>query len=317
MMPTGVLPARELPRDELWNLVGTVRHELAARGEILPAAWVDETVDAIGQGVGTAWFAGERSRPSGLAILWVRDGRGYGHLHATQGAASVSAMSELARRLTQELPPEVARLDMGSTGLAQPDERAVGESLRGDLRFTTLLRHSMVRALTAEAPPSEPRWPDGTEVTTVRRVPMEQLTTLDWRTYRGTPDETLLSASPEGNRELLENALAGLFGRYLDEASPAARDPDGRLLGFAIGCEESLRSGVVLDIAVDPEFKRRGIGEALLLRCLRGLLALGYPRAHLWVTHGNRPARALYEKVGFAEDTSATIYRWVRTPGGQ
>lgn len=316
-MPTGVLPARELPRDELWNLVGTVRHDLAARGEILPAAWVDETVDAIGQGVGTAWYAGERTRPSGLAILWVRDGRGYGHLHATQGPASVLGMVELARRLTGELPADVTRLDMGSTGLAQPDEQTVGQALREDRRFTTLLRHSMVRPLTAEVPPPDPRWPEGADVTTVRRIPLEQLTGLDWRTYRGTPDETLLSASPEGNRELLENALAGLFGKYLDDASPAVRDSGGRLLGFAIGCEESLRSGVVLDIAVDPEFKRRGIGRALLLRCLRGLLALGYSRAHLWVTDGNAPARALYEKVGFVEDTSATIYRWVRSSGGQ
>lgn len=316
-MPTEPRPARELPRDELWNVVGTIRHDLAARGEILPPAWVDETVDSIVQGAGSAWYTGDKARPSALAILWVREGHGYGHLHALAGSSAVPDITRLARRLTDALAPQVGRLDIGSTGLAQPDELVAGRLLGAEAGFSTLLRHSMTRPLSAEHPPPEPRWPPGVELTTVRQVPMEQLTALDWRTYRGTPDETLLSATPEGNREVLENALAGLFGTYLDEASPAARDPGGRLLGFAIGCQESLRSGVVLDIAVDPEVKRRGLGEALLLRCLRGLLALGYPRAHLWVTDGNVPARSLYEKLGFVEDTSASIFRWVRPPSGR
>ena len=294
-MPSELRPARELPRDELWNVIGTIRHDLGARGEILPPSWVDETADAIVQGAGAAWYAGERTRPRALGILWVRDGRGYGHLHALAGAAAVPDIASLARRLTEALPDSVGRLDIGSTGLTQPDEVEAGRQLGGEAGFSTLLRHSMARALSAQNPPPEPRWPPGVEVTSVRRVPMEELTALDWRTYRGTPDETLLSASPEGNREVLENALAGLFGPYLDDASPAAREPGGRLLGFAIGCQESLRSGVVLDIAVVPVFKRKGLGEALLLRCLRGLLALGYPRAHLWVTDGNLPARSLYE----------------------
>ena len=50
-----------------------------------------------------------------------------------------------------------------------------------------------------------------------------------------------------------------------------------------------------------------------MLRSLRALLALGYPKAHLWVTEGNRPARSLYEKVGFVVDASAAIYRWFRS----
>jgi ribosomal protein S18 acetylase RimI-like enzyme len=314
-MATEIRPARELARDELWNLVGTIRHQLAVRGEILPASWVDDTVDAISQGAGTAWFCGEVRAPSALGILWIRDQKGYGHLHATKGSEAVPDLDRLARHLANQLPALVNRLDMGSTGVAEADERELGRLLSDDPHFAMLLRHSMVRSLSSSTVPPEPQWPQGLEITTVRHVPFDQLTDLDWRTYRGTPDESLLSGTPEGNRELLENAVAGLFGQYLDDASPAARNPDGGLVGFAVACQESLKSGILLDLAVDPGYRRRGLGEALVLRTLRALLAMGYPKAHLWVTEGNQPARALYEKVGFSVDAAAAIYRWFRTPG--
>lgn len=313
-MANEIRPARELPRDELWNLIGAIRHQLGARGEILPASWVDDTVDAIARGAGTGWFCGELHAPRALAVLWLRDQKGYGHLHAAKGAEALPDLIRLGRHLASGLPPNVDRLDMGSTGLAESDERELGRGLGEDPRFATLLRHSMVRSLSSEAPPPEPRWPPGLRVATVRQAPFDQLTALDWRTYRGTADETLLSNTPEGNRELLENALAGLFGPFLDDASPAAWNSAGALIGFAVTCQESLRSGILIDLAVEPEFRRRGLGQALLLRTLRALLALGYPRAHLWVTEGNRPARQLYEKAGFTVDASAAIYRWVRSP---
>jgi ribosomal protein S18 acetylase RimI-like enzyme len=313
-MANEIRPARELPRDELWNLVGAVRHQLGARGEILPARWVDETVDGIAQGIGNAWFCGEVRAPSALALLWLREKKGYGHLHATSGSTALPDLVRLGRHLAEQVPAEVSRLDMGSTGLAEADERELGRALGEDPHFAMLLRHSMVRPLSSLTVPPEPRWPEGLEIATVRHVPFDELTALDWRTYRGTADETLLSGTPEGNRELLENALAGLFGQYLDEASPAARNPAGALVGFAVACQESLRSGILLDLAVDPDFRRRGLGEALVLRTLRALLAMGYPKAHLWVTEGNTPARALYEKVGFTVDASAAIYRWFRVP---
>jgi ribosomal protein S18 acetylase RimI-like enzyme len=263
-----------------------------------------------------AWFCGEVRAPTALGFLWIRDQKGYGHLHAITGAAAIPDLVQLGRYVAEHLPPDTPRLDMGSTGLSESDEQELGRRLSEDPRFSTLLRHSMVRPLVTSSPPPEPHWPPGLDLTTVRHIPFDQLTALDWRTYRGTPDESLLSGTPEGNRELLENALAGLFGPYLDDASPAARNPQGAVIGFAVACQESLRSGILLDLAVDPGFRRHGLGEALVLRTLRALLALGYPRAHLWVTDGNQPARTLYEKVGFTVDASAAIYRWFRTPLG-
>ena len=313
-MPNEIRPARELPRDGLWNLIGTIRHQLGLRGEILPPSWVDETTDAIAQGLGTAWFCGVPRAPTALAILWIREHKGYGHLHGVTGSESVPDLVRLGQELATRLPLDVDRLDMGATGVTETDEQKLGADLSQDPRYSTLLRHSMVRPLASTSPPPEPLWPAGLEVTTVRHVPFDQLTSMDWRAYRGTPDESLLSGTPEGNRELLDNALRGLFGPYLDEASPAVRNESGALVGFAVACQESLRTGILLDLAVDPDFRRRGIGTALVSRTLRALLALGYPKAHLWVTDGNEPARALYNKAGFVVDASAAIYRWVRNP---
>lgn len=313
-MAIGIHPARELARDELWNLIGSIRHLLGARGEILPPSWVDETTEAIAQGAGRAWYCGDRRSPRALAVLWLRDAKGFGHLHAAAGDGAGPEMAHLGRHLAAQVPIGTDRLDMGSTGLSESEERALGERLAQDPRFSTLLRHSMVRDLSSSSPPPEGGWPPAVQRTTVRRVSFEELTALDWRTYQGTPDETLLTGTIEGNRELLSNAMAGMFGPFLDDASPAATDPSGALVGFAVSCQESLRSGILLDLAVDPSFRRRGLGRALVLRALRALLALGFASAHLWVTDGNRPARALYEQVGFHVDATAAIYRWTRSP---
>ncbi|WP_323846959.1 ribosomal protein S18-alanine N-acetyltransferase [Microbulbifer magnicolonia] len=57
----------------------------------------------------------------------------------------------------------------------------------------------------------------------------------------------------------------------------------------------------ILDIAVAPEWRRRGIAEALLSRLL-AQLPLQINRVLLDVRVGNTPARGLYRKLGFIED---------------
>lgn len=317
MAPEPPRPARELRRDALWELVGTIRRSLAQRGEILPAVWVEETVESIARGTGLGWFTGPTAQPTSLALLWAREGTGYGHLHSAGAGDPVAELSALATELLHHLPPTVHRLDVGATGVTPEQEVAVGRRWSELPGTTVILRHSMVRDLSMDDVPPEPAVPEGVALVTVRKVPFDELCALDWRSYRGTPDETLLSESPAGNREMLENAFAGLFGTILDDASPAARTPDGTVVGFAVTCQEAIGVGILLDVAVAPEWRRKGLGGALLLRMLRALLALGYRRAHLWVTDGNAPARALYDRLGFRPDASAAIYRWSRpAPAG-
>lgn len=55
----------------------------------------------------------------------------------------------------------------------------------------------------------------------------------------------------------------------------------------------------VLNLAVAPELRRRGIGYRLLALALRAAAKMGMQRAVLEVRVGNAPARRLYERHGF------------------
>jgi ribosomal protein S18 acetylase RimI-like enzyme len=53
---------------------------------------------------------------------------------------------------------------------------------------------------------------------------------------------------------------------------------------------------------VATEYQRLGLGAALLTRACETLQALGFGSTHLWVYAENLPARAFYERQGWAPD---------------
>jgi len=55
----------------------------------------------------------------------------------------------------------------------------------------------------------------------------------------------------------------------------------------------------ILRIATQPEWRRRGIAESLLIHCLTRAVQNGAARAVLEVRCSNAAARALYAKAGF------------------
>lgn len=59
--------------------------------------------------------------------------------------------------------------------------------------------------------------------------------------------------------------------------------------------------GDLANIAVIPEMRRRGLGEALLTRLLSAAVEKGAQRIFLEVRESNESARGLYKKVGFEE----------------
>lgn len=73
---------------------------------------------------------------------------------------------------------------------------------------------------------------------------------------------------------------------------------DGRMIGFVAGDPRPRDGwGWIATIAVDSDFRRRGIGTALLHACEK---KLGVPRARLTVRTSNRGAITLYEREGYA-----------------
>src|SRR5262245_7593039 len=88
----------------------------------------------------------------------------------------------------------------------------------------------------------------------------------------------------------LENA--GVSYCYL------AKDPDGRVVGFC-SFWRVLDELHINNLAVLPDFRRRGAATALLAYVLSKGQALGARRATLEVRRSNDPARLLYERFGF------------------
>lgn len=83
---------------------------------------------------------------------------------------------------------------------------------------------------------------------------------------------------------------------YLAHAAVVATEK-GRLAGFAVARQVAPDEYEILNLAVDPAVRRRGLGRTLLATLLR----LPGRTLYLEVRASNAPARALYASAGFVE----------------
>jgi ribosomal-protein-alanine N-acetyltransferase len=75
---------------------------------------------------------------------------------------------------------------------------------------------------------------------------------------------------------------------------------DGHLAG-AVAWRETAGELEILNLAVGPAWRRRGIGRGLMERAMEGLAARGVGRVFLEVRASNAGAQAFYSQLGFAE----------------
>lgn len=74
----------------------------------------------------------------------------------------------------------------------------------------------------------------------------------------------------------------------------------GKVAGY-VGSQSVLGESDMMNVAVHPDFRRRGIAEALVLELVAQLKAKGNYCLTLEVRTSNNPARKLYEKLGFRQ----------------
>jgi ribosomal-protein-alanine N-acetyltransferase len=72
----------------------------------------------------------------------------------------------------------------------------------------------------------------------------------------------------------------------------------GRIAGYAVACVEQ-RSGEIASLAVHPDYRRRGMADALMRYMLRELGAAGVRRVELMVRTANTGGALLYRSLGF------------------
>lgn len=87
-----------------------------------------------------------------------------------------------------------------------------------------------------------------------------------------------------------------------------AAEFQGRVVGYVIGVVRWGFTGHILAIAVDPPYRRQGIGTALVTNILGRLRTRGAKHVRLEVRKSNLSARQFYMKLGFVEREEIPFY---------
>ena len=114
-------------------------------------------------------------------------------------------------------------------------------------------------------------------------------------------DETHVPAIAEIEKQCFsdpwsENSISGELNSRLSYWLVAVEDDV--LLGY-IGSQSVLGESDMMNVAVHPDHRRRGIAQALILQLMQDLKARDNVNLSLEVRASNAPAITLYEKLGF------------------
>ena len=96
------------------------------------------------------------------------------------------------------------------------------------------------------------------------------------------------------SRKLFEEEI----GRTFSDAVVVVEEPGGEVVGYSI-CWTVGEESHLLNIAVRPDARGRGIGRALLKECLRRAARAGSRRIFLEVRPSNQQAIRIYRREGF------------------
>ncbi len=155
--------------------------------------------------------------------------------------------------------------------------------------------HAQVDALTDVDRPA------GVEIATLTRYDIPTLAVLTLDAYGfDTTCEALLQTSEE-----LRMTFEGAFGATTHDSFVGAWD-GGSLVGAILVIRESPWDDVpdgpfVIDLVVDPEYRRRGIATALVGEIARRCKKWGYDSLALRIDARHTGAAELYDNLGFAD----------------
>ena len=124
----------------------------------------------------------------------------------------------------------------------------------------------------------------------------------------GYGDPTLLEAVAEANEAYLATALPrGEFRAWVAEASGKVVASGGLVIHVVPPTAMNLvgMEGYIMNMYTRPEWRRQGLGTAILQTILEHLRQEGIPLASL---HASEQGRRLYEKQGFASSNEMRLW---------
>lgn len=155
--------------------------------------------------------------------------------------------------------------------------------------------------------------PEGFQIDPVTTAGVDDLARLSLDCYIDTPDWDLDPALQtfEGCRDFISELLSGqeIFGgrqgKFLGDLSFVLRH--GKELAGAAYTLFSEDTAFIIDFAVAPPVRGRGIGRAFMSYALQRYREAGYQKALLLVTATNEPAVRLYKSLGFQVEDTHTV----------
>jgi ribosomal protein S18 acetylase RimI-like enzyme len=154
---------------------------------------------------------------------------------------------------------------------------------------------------------TDPRWPDGVEVSSIGAHGDETAETAE--VHRLIYEEARWTDVPgHGARDLAE--WRGLFlPEDVDRGQQVLARRDGRLVGAALGKTFSDGTGWVAQVAVAPDLRGSGLGSALIAEAFGRRVAAGARRLGLGVSAANADALRLYQRLGLEIDREWMAFR--------
>ena len=115
------------------------------------------------------------------------------------------------------------------------------------------------------------------------------------------------------NADLSEDELLAAQLRFRESTAidVLVADQKGKILGILVLSYVSALTGIrawIDDIAVDPQFRRQGIGQVLVEAAIQRASRRGATHLFMDTSRGNPEARDFYKSCGFMEDGVAPLH---------
>jgi len=139
----------------------------------------------------------------------------------------------------------------------------------------------------------------------IKEVPINELKKSSYETFNNSNDVMYLDQN--------ENQKQNVINEWFNPSKPLIEEAsitllaNGKVIGFVV-VRPSIEAVQIGPFGIVPSFRKKGLGQALLILCLQKLKEKGFKVVNLDVAYENISAYKLYCKVGFKRLFSTNLF---------